>query len=82
MSQDVPEARLLFVGDGSLRREIECQIHDLGLDGRVILTGLVPPGEVARYVGIMDTLAHLSRREAFVSRPSPGSGCGQTCGRL
>ncbi len=65
-----PDARLLFVGDGSLRREIECQIHDLGLDGRVILTGLVPPGEVARYVGIMDCLAHLSRREAL-SRALP-----------
>jgi glycosyltransferase involved in cell wall biosynthesis len=65
-----PEARLLFVGDGLLRREIESQIHDLGLAGRVILTGLVPPGEVARYVGIMDCLAHLSRREAL-SRALP-----------
>jgi glycosyltransferase involved in cell wall biosynthesis len=70
ISPAAPEARLLFVGDGSLRREIECQIHDLGLDGRVILTGLVPPGEVARYVGIMDCLAHLSRREAL-SRALP-----------
>jgi len=66
----VPHARLLFVGDGSLRGEIENQIHTLGLTGKVIFTGLVPPGEIARYVGIMDCLAHLSYREAL-SRALP-----------
>jgi glycosyltransferase involved in cell wall biosynthesis len=66
----VPHARLLFVGDGLLRGEIENQIRALGLAGKVIFTGLVPPGEVARYVGIMDCLAHLSYREAL-SRALP-----------
>ncbi len=70
MLPEVPQARLLFVGDGSLRGEIERQIHALGLDGKVVLAGLVPPGEVARYVGIMDCLAHLSYREAL-SRALP-----------
>ncbi len=70
ISPQVPHARLLFVGDGALRGEIEKQIHALGLDGKVIFTGLVPPGEVARYVGIMDCLAHLSYREAL-SRALP-----------
>jgi len=65
-----PHARLLFVGDGALRSEIENQVRALGLDGKVIFTGLVPPGEVARYVGIMDCLAHLSYREAL-SRALP-----------
>jgi glycosyltransferase involved in cell wall biosynthesis len=65
-----PHARLLFVGDGALRGEIENQIRALGMDGKVIFTGLVPPGEVARYVGIMDCLAHLSYREAL-SRALP-----------
>ena len=66
----VPHARLLFVGDGALRGEIENQIRALGLDDKVIFTGLVPPGEVARYVGVMDCLAHLSYREAL-SRALP-----------
>jgi glycosyltransferase involved in cell wall biosynthesis len=66
----VPHARLLFVGDGSLRGEMEKQVHALGLDGKVIFAGLVPPGEVARYVGIMDCVAHLSHREAL-SRALP-----------
>jgi len=66
----IPHARLLFVGDGSLRGEIQNQIHALGLSGKVVFTGLVPPGEVARYVGIMDCLAHFSYREAL-SRALP-----------
>jgi glycosyltransferase involved in cell wall biosynthesis len=66
----VPHARLVFIGDGSLRGEIENQARALGLDGKVIFTGLLPPGEVARYVGIMDCLAHLSYREAL-SRALP-----------
>ena len=66
----IPHARLLFVGDGMLRSKIENQVHALGLDGKVIFTGLVPPGEVAHYVGIMDCLAHLSYREAL-SRALP-----------
>ena len=66
----IPHARLLLVGDGALRGEIENQIHKLGLAGKVIFAGLVPPGEVARYVGIMDCLAHLSYREAL-SRALP-----------
>ncbi len=66
----IPHARLLFVGDGALREEIENQVRTLGLDDKVIFTGLVPPDEVARYVGIMDCLAHLSYREAL-SRALP-----------
>ncbi|MGB8367859.1 MAG: glycosyltransferase family 4 protein [Limisphaerales bacterium] len=65
-----PQARLLLVGDGALRNEIENQVHALGLQDKVIFTGLVPPGEVPRYVGIMDCLAHLSAREAL-SRALP-----------
>jgi glycosyltransferase involved in cell wall biosynthesis len=66
----IPHARLLLVGDGALRNEIENQVRALGLEGKVIFTGLVPPGEVPRYVGIMDCLAHLSSREAL-SRALP-----------
>jgi len=70
MLPEAPHARLLFVGDGSLRSQVEAQIHSLGLDGKVILTGLLPPGDVAKHVGIMDCLAHLSYREAL-SRALP-----------
>jgi glycosyltransferase involved in cell wall biosynthesis len=66
----VPHARLLFVGDGALRGELDHQVRMLGLAGKVVFAGLVPPGDVARHVGIMDCVAHLSRREAL-SRALP-----------
>ena len=65
-----PRARLLLVGDGRLRTQIEARARTLGLADKVVFTGLVPPGEVPRYVGIMDCLAHLSAREAL-SRALP-----------
>jgi glycosyltransferase involved in cell wall biosynthesis len=61
----VPGARLLFVGDGTLRGEIASQIRALGLGDKVVFAGLVPPGEVARYIGVADCVAHLSYREAL-----------------
>ncbi len=34
-----PEARFLMVGDGELRPQIEARVHELGLEGVVILAG-------------------------------------------
>jgi glycosyltransferase involved in cell wall biosynthesis len=65
-----PRARLLLVGDGRLRTQLEARARTLGLADKAVFTGLVPPGEVPRYVGIMDCLAHLSAREAL-SRALP-----------
>lgn len=65
-----PNARLLLVGDGSSRADLEAQAHSMGLREKVVFAGLVPPGEVPRYIGIMDCLVHLSYREAL-SRALP-----------
>jgi glycosyltransferase involved in cell wall biosynthesis len=65
-----PDARLLLVGDGRLRAQLESRAGTLGLADKVVFTGLVPPGEVPRYVSIMNCLAHLSSREAL-SRALP-----------
>jgi glycosyltransferase involved in cell wall biosynthesis len=65
-----PNARLLLVGDGALRPHLENRAREMNLADKIIFTGLVPPGEVSRYVGIMDCLAHLSAREAL-SRALP-----------
>jgi glycosyltransferase involved in cell wall biosynthesis len=65
-----PDARLLLVGDGSLRPYLETLAREMNLSDKIIFAGLVPPAEVARYVGVMDCLAHLSSREAL-SRALP-----------
>lgn len=61
----VPQAKFLFVGDGIWRGRFEQMARDLGLAEHFIFTGLVRPTDVAQYVGIMDALAHLSRREGL-----------------
>jgi len=38
--QEIPEARLVMVGDGPLREEVERLVRELGLGERVMLTGL------------------------------------------
>lgn len=55
-----PQARLLWIGDGPIRAELEDIVRRHGLTDRVVFTGLIPPVEVARYFGIFDCLAHLS----------------------
>lgn len=60
-----PKAKVLFVGDGEWRGKFEEKAKRLGVQDHVVFAGLVPPAEVYRYVGIMDALAHLSRREGL-----------------
>ena len=38
--QNAPQARFLIVGDGPLRKELETQVHELGLTEAVTFTGL------------------------------------------
>jgi len=60
-----PKIKFLLVGDGEWRTRFENLARSLGLGKHFIFTGLVPPAEVPRYVGIMDALAHLSLREGL-----------------
>jgi glycosyltransferase involved in cell wall biosynthesis len=60
-----PNARFLLVGDGDLRPAIEARVGELGLSKHFVFAGLVRPDEVPNYIGIMDMLVHLSRREGL-----------------
>jgi glycosyltransferase involved in cell wall biosynthesis len=60
-----PKMKFLLVGDGRLRARFERQAAQPELSGHFVFTGLVPPVEVPRYVGAMDALVHLSRREGL-----------------
>jgi glycosyltransferase involved in cell wall biosynthesis len=65
-----PGSRLLLIGDGALRPQLEQRAAELSLRDKIIFAGLVSPAEVPRYIGVMDCLAHLSHREAL-SRALP-----------
>lgn len=63
--RQVPHVKFLLVGDGPWRDRFERQLAQSGLNRHFIFTGLVPPTEVSRHVGLMDVLVHLSRREGL-----------------
>jgi glycosyltransferase involved in cell wall biosynthesis len=66
MVRRVPNVRFLLLGDGPWRARFETMAATTpGLVGRFVFAGLVPPSEVSRYLGFMDVLVHLSRREGL-----------------
>lgn len=60
-----PGLKLLWVGDGWKRRQLEARIGELGISGQVLMTGLVPPERVPGLIRAMDILAHPSYREGL-----------------
>lgn len=58
-----PNSKLLLCGDGSLRTEIETQIAELGLRGKVMLLGNVRNCE--DYLSAADTFVFPSKYEGF-----------------
>lgn len=63
--EKVPDAHLLWIGDGIFRPRFEALLRDRGWTNRVTLTGLVPPTEVPRLLPAMDALVHPSYREGL-----------------
>ena len=60
-----PQTKFLLIGDGALRPRLQEQARAAGLEKNIIFAGLIPPADMPRYVGVMDTVAHLSRREGL-----------------
>jgi glycosyltransferase involved in cell wall biosynthesis len=48
------DVRLLIVGDGPARADVEAQALRLGLDKRIFITGLLPAAAMPSYVAAMD----------------------------
>jgi glycosyltransferase involved in cell wall biosynthesis len=72
-----PGLKFLWMGDGLLRGDFEKQIAAMNLQGRFVLTGLVPPSAVPRFTAAMDVLVHPSRREGLARALPQGqlAGC-------
>lgn len=60
-----PDLKLLWVGDGWWRERLVRRLDEARLRKRVVLTGLIPPHEVPKYLQAMDVLAHPSYREGL-----------------
>ncbi len=60
-----PPTKFLLVGDGALRQKLESRVREKRLEQNFIFAGLVPPADIPRFMGVMDVVVHLSRREGL-----------------
>jgi len=60
-----PRLKFLLVGDGRWRARLAQRARSLGVEKHFVFAGLVPPETVPGLLGIMDIVAHLSRREGL-----------------
>lgn len=63
--EKVPNAHLLWIGDGIFRPRFEQILQQNNWTHRVTLTGLVPPDRVPQLLPAMDALVHPSYREGL-----------------
>lgn len=61
--QRAPNARLVLVGYGDLRADLETQAQALGLNGHVTFAGRVPRQEIPAYFGAADVVCVPSVRD-------------------
>ncbi len=59
-AQAVDNLRLLVVGDGSERDTLEDMARHMGIADRVVFTGMVPYGEIPRYLAMSDLFVTAS----------------------
>lgn len=71
-----PRLKLLLVGDGALRRDLEARVAGHGLGGRVLFAGLRPPREVADLLRLCDVFVLTSAYEGMPMCVLEALGCG------
>ncbi len=57
-----PSARLVIIGNGPLKKEIEFEMLNLALGSRVIFTGALPASTLPDYISLSDIFVNLSSR--------------------
>lgn len=63
LCRDVPDVTCVMVGDGPLRAEVEALIDEVGMRGRIIVTGF--RDDVAEILSAASVLGHSSRFEGM-----------------
>jgi glycosyltransferase involved in cell wall biosynthesis len=71
-----PDDRLLLVGDGALRADLERSVRDLGLAPYVTFTGIVARAEVYRILDRADVVVSTSAGEGLPVALMEAMGCG------
>jgi glycosyltransferase involved in cell wall biosynthesis len=72
----LPDARLLLVGDGELRMELESLVSELGIGQAVEFLGARPHDEIPGWMRQADVLVHCSEHEGLPMVIMEAFGCG------
>lgn len=80
--ENVPNVKLLIVGDGKQRKKLESIIKELKLEGKVIITGFQPYGDMPKYINISDVcinpfIINDTTRDIFPGKTVQFMACGK-----
>jgi glycosyltransferase involved in cell wall biosynthesis len=73
---DLPEARLVVVGDGPMREELKAMASDLGVSDRITWTGTLAQDALAREYAMADATVLASRLEGMPNVLLESIACG------
>lgn len=71
-----PNARLVIIGDGEERANLQRRCKDLGVDAHVTFTGNLPNAELFRWYSAADILVLASSREGWANVLLESMACG------
>lgn len=63
-----PTARLIIVGQGPLKKEIEFEMLHLALGSRALFVGDIPPSQLGDYIALADVFVNLSARSSGIEQ--------------
>jgi len=65
IKKNFPNCRILFIGNGILKKKLIKDVSRMDLTNNVIFAGLVPPEKIPDYLRAADVLVHASLREGL-----------------
>jgi len=65
LARNIPKIKILFIGDGEIREELESKVRELGIEKFVVFTGAIPPAMVPHAISIMNIVVHTSMHEGL-----------------
>jgi len=65
LSKSVPNLKLVFVGDGEDRLQVEAKASSLGIREKILITGMLPQDQVRTYINAADVCVVASHHEGW-----------------
>ncbi len=76
VAQELPEAKLVIIGDGDARPMLEKLAGSLGLADRVRFAGYLPAEETVRLINQLDVVVNTSAKEGWGLTVTEANACG------